>query len=131
MLSDQAIMDRGEGQEELSGVDNLVAILESSHHLDAVKSGMAHVAALPHIRIDGDRAVATGYLQIVIPNPQGPEVGLGQYPPAKSLLVWRLTANRWELERTVDGWCVTKRSIRAVPDLSALVLLRRGIDSDD
>lgn len=128
MYEGEAVMDRGEDQDELKGVDNLVAILNSDHHMAAVSSGMAHVAAPPHIRIDGDRAVATGYLQILIPNPEGPEVGLGQYPAAKGLLVWRLTANRWELERTAQGWRVTKRSIRMAPAPNALQLLKRGIE---
>jgi hypothetical protein len=131
MYDGHAVMDRGEGEEELKGVDNLVAILNSAHHMAAVNSGMAHVAAPPHIRVDGDRAVATGYLQILIPNPEGPEVGLGQYPAAKGLLVWRLTANRWELERTAQGWRVTKRSIRMAPAPNALQLLKRGIESTD
>jgi hypothetical protein len=131
MYDTEAIMDRGEGQEELKGIDALVAILDSDHHMAAVASGMAHVAAPPYIRVDGDRAVATGYLQILIPNPEGPEVGLGQYPAAKGLLVWRLTANRWELERTAQGWRVTRRYIRAAPTRSGLQLLQRGIDSTD
>lgn len=131
MYDAQAVMDRGEGEEELKGIDNLAAILNSGHHMAAVDSGMAHVAAPPHIRVDGDRAVATGYLQILIPNPEGPEVVLGQYPAAKGLLVWRLTANRWELERTTQGWCVTKRSIRMAPAPEALQLLKRGIESTD
>jgi hypothetical protein len=131
MYDGHAVMDRGEGQEELRGVDNLVAILDSGHHMAAVASGMAHVAAPPHIRIDGDRAVATGYLQILIPNPEGPEAALGQYPAARGLLVWRLTANRWELERTTQGWLVTKRSIRMAPAPDALQLLKRGIESTD
>ena len=130
MYEGEAVMDRGEDQDELKGVDDLVAILNSDHHMAAVASGMAHVAAPPHIRIDGDRAVATGYLQILIPNPEGPEVGLGQYPAAKGLLVWRLTANRWELERTAQGWRVTKRSIRIAPAPNALQLLKRGIEGD-
>jgi hypothetical protein len=67
----------------------------------------------------------------MVPNPVGPEMGLGQYPPSKGLLVWRLTANRWELERTDQGWRVTKRSIRAVPTSDALTLLHRGIDTTD
>jgi SnoaL-like domain len=131
MYTEQAIMNRGADQEELKGVESLVGILTSSHHLAAVESGMAHVAAPPHIRIEGDRAVATGYLQIVVPNPVGPEVSLGEYPAARGLLIWRLTANRWELERTAHGWRVTKRSIRMVPAQNALDLLQRGIDSND
>jgi len=131
MYDEQAVMDRGGGLEQIIGRNAVVSILDSAEHAAAVASGMAHVAAPPHIRIDGNRAVATGYLQILVPNPLGPEVGLGQYLPTQGLLVWRLTANRWELERTDQGWRVTKRSIRAVPTPDALTLLHRGIDTTD
>jgi hypothetical protein len=131
MYGERAVMDRGDGLEQIVGRDAVISILHSPEHTAAVASGMAHVAAPPHIRIDADRAVATGYLQIIVPNPVGPEVGLGQYPPARGLLVWRLTANRWELERTDQGWRVTKRSIRAVPTPDASTLLHRGIDTSD
>jgi hypothetical protein len=131
MYEENAVMDRGAEQQDILGREDLVGILRGAPHLAAVESGMAHVAALPHIQIDGDRAVATGYLQIVIPNPDGPKVGLGEYPPSQGLMVWRLSANRWDLERTSAGWRVTKRTIRTAPTSDALALLHRGIDAAD
>jgi hypothetical protein len=131
MFDEKVVMDRGEGLEPIVGRDAVISILHSAEHISAVDSGMAHVAALPHIRIDGDRAVATGYLQVLVPNRFGPEVGLGRFPPSKGLVVWRLSANRWDLQRTGDGWRVTKRSIRTVPTPDASTLLHRGIVSLD
>jgi hypothetical protein len=131
MYGEEAVMDRGAGLEEIRGRDNLIDIVRGAPHMAAVRGGMAHFAGLPHIRIDGDLAVATGYLQIIVPHPEGPKVGLGDYPPSTGLVVWRLSANRWELERTPGGWRVAKRSIRTVPSPEALDLLRRGIDTAD
>ena len=131
MYEEQAVMDRGAGLDEIRGREKLVDIVRGAPHMAAVRGGMAHFAGLPHVRIDGDRAVATGYLQIIVPHREGPEIGLGDYPPSAGLVVWRLSANRWELERTPDGWRITKRTIRTVPSIEALDLLRRGIDTAD
>lgn len=66
-------------------------------HQGLMESGSGHVSSMPHLVIDGDRAVATHhgtlYKQID-----------GNFP------VIRLIASRWELERRAQGWVVTKRT---------------------
>ena len=43
-------------------------------HQQAIKGGLAHFAGLPHVTIDGDRAVVTSYLQILAPHPTADEI---------------------------------------------------------
>lgn len=131
MYSEDSVMDRAAGTKELRGREAVVDTIRDADHLAAVAAGMTHFAGLPHIRITGDRAVATGFLQIVIADPDGPKAGLANYPPSHVQLVWRVTANRWELTRTAQGWRVTKRVIRSAPGKDALELLHRGIDTTD
>lgn len=72
------------------------ALVENATHQDYVRRGCSHVMAMPHIVIDGDHAVATGYSQVFARD--------GDY--------WRVdraSANRWELVRTPDGWRVAAR----------------------
>jgi hypothetical protein len=128
MYVEDAIMNSGGAGSDMRGREAVVDTIRVPNHLAAVESGMAHFAGLPHIRIDGDRAVATGYLAILVSNPDGPKVPLGQYAPASGLMIWRVTANRWELARTAQGWKMTKRVIRAAPGPETRELLKAGID---
>jgi hypothetical protein len=70
---------------------------------------------MPYVAIDGDRAVATAYAQLCRAN-------------GDDFRVWRVTATRWELERTADGWRVAHRTNRLLDgDPAAQELLRRGV----
>ena len=92
---------------------------------------MAHVAALPHIRVEKDRAVATGYLQDLIVDPNSQEVDLPGKGLRKGLVTYHLTVNRWEFERNDKGWKIVKRVIRPIGTADGQSLLSRGIDSTD
>jgi ketosteroid isomerase-like protein len=128
MYTEDAVMDRGPGRGETAGRENLVGIIRADDHLAAIDAGMAHVAGLPHIEVDGDRAVATGYIEIVIPNLDGPEAELAEHGSSKGLMIWRLTANRWVLSRTSQGWQIRERVIRPVASQAAVQILRDGLE---
>ncbi len=72
-----------------------------------VQGGCAHVASLPHVRIDGDRAIATHYTQVLAHQDDG------------GFRCVRLSAHRWELERGPGGW-VMKHRRTALLDGNAL-----------
>src|SRR6201992_2472416 len=46
-----------------TGKDTIAAVTRTPAHQAAIAGGLAHLAALPHIQLDGDRAVVTSYLQ--------------------------------------------------------------------
>src|SRR3569623_725209 len=49
--------------------DTIAAITRTPAHQAAIAGGLAHLAALPLIALDGDRAVVISYLQILTPHP--------------------------------------------------------------
>ena len=130
MFAHNAVMDRG-GDQGLESRDQIMDIVRSPSQAGAIESGMAHAAALPHIRIEGDRAVATGYLQVLVLDPNSPEVNLPGKGSRKALVSYHLTVNRWEFERTEEGWQVARRVIRPIATEEARQLLRRGIETVD
>ena len=62
--------------------------------------------------IDGDTAVVTSYLAILVPQTQGDPVEVPNHGSGKGFRVFRMTANRWELVRTPRGWKFKHRSTR-------------------
>ena len=95
----------------LEGHDGLVEMVTGDAHQGLIAHGCGHVPSLPVVVLDGDRAVATGYTQLVVLSSKP-----GRYT------VVRVTASRWELERRgpVDapdrGWRVVLRTARAMTD---------------
>jgi hypothetical protein len=130
MFAPGAVMDRGVNH-GLENREQIMAIVRSKGQTEAIESGMAHSLGLPCIRIEGDRAVATGYLQALVLDPNSPEVTLPGKGSRKALATYHLTVNRWELERTAKGWQVTRRVIRPIATEDAQQMLRRGIESID
>ena len=104
------IMDLGGGKfAEAAGVARMVTTPE---HRAAIAGGLCHFAGLPRVTIDGDRAVAISYLQIVTPNRGAPPVEVAGHGTTSGFHIHRAGANRWDLERGQDGWKVTKRTLR-------------------
>lgn len=81
---------RFEGREELA------RLVDIPSHQDYVVAGSAHVISLPHLVIQGDTAVATGYSRVYLHSDNGH-------------MVARASANRWEFVRTAEGWRVKTR----------------------
>ncbi|MDV8000117.1 nuclear transport factor 2 family protein [Rhodococcus sp. IEGM 1408] len=95
----------------LEGHQGLADMVRGDAHQGLIAHGCGHVPGLPVVLLDGDRAVATGYTQLVVRSSRP-----GRYS------VLRVTANRWELERRGPveapdrGWRVVLRTARAVTD---------------
>jgi uncharacterized protein (TIGR02246 family) len=80
----------------LEGRDAIAGMVRSDPHQGYIHGGSGHFQQLPRIDIDGDRAVAIHHSQLVLRDGQGYRIE-------------RVTANRWDLERTPDGWRATHR----------------------
>jgi SnoaL-like domain len=136
LYADDAIMDLGGSAGEIRGREAIVAIISDPSHTRLRLEGMAHVAAQPHIRVTGNRAVAIGYLQIMSHDTTGAESGpAGKASTDKAStgktstgkwVTWRLSVNRWEFEFRAGRWQITRRIIRAAPSSQALQLLHLG-----
>lgn len=78
------------------GNDAVGKLIYGDIHQGFVKKGCAHVMSMPHVVVNGDTAVATGYSCV--------HVHEGDH-----WVVARASANRWELVRTESGWKVKHR----------------------
>jgi hypothetical protein len=85
----------------LEGPAAVVAMVESDGQQALIRQGCAHVQSAPIITVDGDRAVAIAYSQVFLHAEEGHEV-------------WRVSANRWECQRTPNGWRLTRRVNRVI-----------------
>ena len=88
--------------------DDLPGLVDIDTHRAFMAAGCAHVLSAPRIDLaaDGERAVAVNH-SIVL------EHDGGTWHPA------RVSANRWELVRTADGWRVARREVRLLDGAAA------------
>ena len=84
------------GMAEAKGRAAIAALIDGDTHRALMAAGCAHLLGPVAIDLDGDRAVARGHSVVFRNTPSGFEV-------------WRVSANRWELVRTDDGWRVERR----------------------
>jgi SnoaL-like domain len=109
---DDGVFDRGGNLSSPRGRDAISDQVLSPEHQAAIARGLAHFTGLPHVVIDGDSAIVTSYLQILVPQTQGDPVEVPNHGSSKGFRVHRLTANRWELVRTREGWKIKHRTLR-------------------
>lgn len=84
------------GMAEATGRTSIAGLIEGETHRQLMRSGCAHLLGPVAIELDGDVAVARGHSIVFRHSDAGFEV-------------WRVSANRWELERGSDGWLVRRR----------------------
>jgi hypothetical protein len=110
---DDAVLDLG-GTKRAEGSKAISEIVTTPEHGAAITGGLAHFAGLPHIALDGDRAVVTSYLQILAPHPTADEIEVPGHGASRGFRVHRVGANRWELVRTAQGWKIARRTYRTL-----------------
>lgn len=102
----------------LEGARTVGSLVHLESHQRYVRSGCAHVMSLPLVDVEEDRAVATGYSRLYLHTGDGWKVE-------------RVSANRWELARTADGWKVTTRTNRLMDGSpQGRALLARGLRTE-
>ena len=123
--TEDAVVDRVADPErhsgDYSGVygKNVMREESRSPELEALrKSGLCHFVTVPAIRLDGDTAHATNYLQLI---------GLeGQTYRFRRILV-----SRWELRREGGKWQFAKRVIRPIGHEEARPIVIASLPSQD
>jgi hypothetical protein len=128
MFTKDAVFDRGQELQD-KGRDEILKIIKDPAQKEAIKFGMTHLAMLPHIMVNGDSAVATGYLLIVMPDTAASHVKLPGKGVSSGFSIYQLTVNRWQLVRSTDGWKVSKRTVRPLSSNDSRNILERAIES--
>ncbi len=123
---EDGVFDRGEDLSSPRGRDVIADHVLSPAHQAAIAGGLAHFTSLPHVAIDGDSAIVTSYLQILVPQTQGDAVEVPNHGSSKGFRVHRMTANRWELVRTAAGWKIKRRLLRQLDGSEPARRILRG-----
>jgi hypothetical protein len=113
-IREDAVFDRGSDLSGAVGNKAIGAHLHSPGHQAAIAGGLAHLASLPHITINGDTAVVVSYLQILTPNKTGDAVEVPNHGASRGYHIHRVVTNRWDLLRTPSGWKIKRRTLRLV-----------------
>ncbi len=120
------VIDMGAGPKPYGA---MMDILRSPEFKVAQGQGICHFAGLPCIEIEGDHAVAISYLQILAADQKAEPVELSAHGASRGFRVLRLSANRWELVRTPEGWRIENRTWRGMDNPEVRDLLRRATAS--
>ena len=127
MFTEDAIFDRGQGQQD-KGLSEILKIIKDPNQKEAIKAGMTHLPMLPHITLNGDSAIATGYLLIVMPDTAASHVKLPGKGVSPGFSIYQVTINRWQLVRTTEGWKVSKRTVRPLTSNDSRDILKQAIE---
>jgi hypothetical protein len=128
MFTNDAVFDRGAGFPLDKGRNEILKIVNAPSQKEAIKFGMTHLALLPHITIEGDSAVATGCLLIVMPDSAASHVNLPGKGVSPGFSIYQVTVNRWELLRTAEGWKVKRRTVRPITSNESHNILTGAIE---
>ena len=126
-FASDGVIDLGGGK-AANGNEAIAGVVKTPEHQAAIAGGLCHFAGLPRVELDGDRATATSYLQIITPHKGAPPMEVSGHGTSAGFRIHRVGANRWELKRTKDGWKVTRRTLRPLDgNDEARALLRQAL----
>jgi hypothetical protein len=127
IFTDDAVLDLGGGK-AATGNGPISDIVKRPAHQDAIAAGLAHFTGLPHVTVDGDRAIVTSYLQILTPHPTAEPMEVPGHGASRGYRIHRVGANRWELTRTPQGWKIQRRTFRSLDgSADALSILQQAV----
>ena len=86
---EDAVLDLG-GSKTASGNTTISEMSQRDAHQAAIAGGLAHFAGLPHVKLDGDYAVVTSYLQILTPHPSAEDVEVPAHGVSKGFRIHRV-----------------------------------------
>jgi hypothetical protein len=110
LWSEDGVYDPG-GTRPYVGRAAVGDLVYGARHQGYLQAGCAHVLSMPQVAVEGDTAVAVNHSRVYL----------------KDSAHWRLervSANRWELERTDGTWRVRRRTNRLLdgsPEARALL----------
>ncbi len=89
------------GQSRVVGREQLAALYNGPGHQEIIAGGAGHITSTPAITLSGDTATAVAHSLVCRRRED-------------SFYIWRLSANRWTLVRTEQGWRMQERMNRVL-----------------
>jgi uncharacterized protein (TIGR02246 family) len=102
-----------DGRNVMRGRAGVEAMVRGASH-QSLLPNCAHTIGPAVVRVDGDRASATGYSRIYVRE-------------GEAFRLFRIGCNHWELERRNGAWQIAHRTSRMVGEDEAQDILRRGL----
>jgi ketosteroid isomerase-like protein len=100
----------------LDGAEGIAEMVVGAGHQEIILGGSAHNIGPALVEITGDTAAAITYSQLFRGDGDG------------GFFIWRVAANRWDLDRTPDGWRIRRRFTRLLDGRAdAREILRRSV----
>lgn len=134
IYSEDLKFDRGAIQ-GASGVEGLVAVVQSAEHRAAIAGGLAHFPGLPMVELkSSELAYATSYIAICHYNKELDERHLPNHGKSRGFSIFRIVANRWHLAKQNGRWRVTERNLYPLdgtPDAQKVIQEAKSIIADD
>jgi uncharacterized protein (TIGR02246 family) len=97
----------------MRGRDDVRAMVRGPRH-QAMVGSCAHQIGPAVVEVDGDRARATGYSRVYVRKDGGLEL-------------YRVSYNRWELERRGGEWLITRRTTRLLGHAEAAAIFTAAL----
>lgn len=98
----------------MRGREDVRDMVRGERHQSMV-SNCAHMIGPAVVGLDGERAIATGYSRVYLK--KGETIG-----------IYRVSFNRWELERRDGQWSIVRRVTRLLGHAEAADLFRAGLE---
>ncbi|HEY8518369.1 MAG TPA: nuclear transport factor 2 family protein [Candidatus Binatia bacterium] len=112
LFTDDAVYDI-DGTLVLRGRDGVAEMVRGERH-QALLPRCAHTIGPAVVTVDGDAAVATAYSRVYLRE-------------GDALRLWRLSFNRFELERRDGRWLIARRTTRLVGEEEAQRILASAL----
>jgi hypothetical protein len=100
LFAEESVSDVDRGWLHMRGRDAVRGMVLGPRH-QAMVSNCAHLQGPFVVQVNGDRAVATGYSHVYLRRDD-------------AFTIYRVSFNRWELERCEGGWQIVRRETRLV-----------------
>jgi hypothetical protein len=97
----------------MRGRNDVADMVRSDRHQGMV-GRCAHQIGPAVVRVDGDRATAIGYSRVYLRGDDG-------------IAIYRVSMNRWELDRVGDGWLIARRVTRILGHDEATGIFVEGL----
>ncbi|WP_404477524.1 nuclear transport factor 2 family protein [Novosphingobium sp. BL-52-GroH] len=128
LWAENAVFKRSDGQGTMT-LEDMEKTSVGAAHQTALEGGLAHFCGNPFIRLEGERATAISYLQLLTPDPRGELTEVSGHGASRGFFTMKVVANHWSLVRTAQGWRVEDRIARTLNgDPEARALLESGAD---